>query len=74
MEIKIAISDVPREVSIEVDSTPEEIAAMLRDALESGSLLDLSDAKGRRVLIPVQRIAYLDLGSPTARAVGFGTV
>lgn len=74
MDIKIGITEVPREVSIESNESPDEVLAKVREAIESSSLLDLSDTKGRRLLVPGQRIAYVDLGSATTRAVGFGAV
>lgn len=72
MEVKIGITDVPREVVIETNVPAEDITKALRDALAGSDLLDLVDEKGRRVLIPASRVAYLDLGSPSARSVGFG--
>ncbi|MHA6511930.1 DUF3107 domain-containing protein [Tessaracoccus sp. Z1128] len=74
MEVKIGITDVPREVTIEATASAEELAEQLRDAVANSSLLELTDEKGRRVLIPGARIAYLDLGSPSSRTVGFGAV
>ncbi|HMR50157.1 MAG TPA: DUF3107 domain-containing protein [Arachnia sp.] len=74
MEIKIGISDVPRDVTIETEATAKEITARLTEALEKQSLFEVSDAKGRRVVVPAAKIAYLDLGAPSARPVGFGTV
>ncbi|HRA03912.1 MAG TPA: DUF3107 domain-containing protein [Arachnia sp.] len=74
MEVKIGITDIPREVNIDTTATAEELTAMLREAVQSSSLLELADEKGRRILIPGNRIAYLDLGSPSSRTVGFGAV
>jgi len=74
MEIKIGISDVPRDVTIETESTAEEVTARLAEAVEKQSLFEVSDAKGRRVVVPAAKIAYLDLGAPSARPVGFGVV
>lgn len=74
MEIKIGIADVAREVSLESHESPEDITAKLEQALAANSLLELIDTKGRRVIVPAHRVAYLDLGSSTARAVGFGAV
>lgn len=74
MEVKIGITDVPREVTIETTVPGEEITERLREAITNSSLLELVDEKGRRVLVPGARIAYLDLGSPTTRTVGFGAV
>ena len=74
MEVKIGITDVAREVVIDTPSSPDEVLALLRAALEGGQMLELADDKGRRVLVPAARIGYLDLGSPSARTVGFGAV
>ncbi len=74
MEVKIGITDIPREVTIDTTASPDELTAMLREAVQSSSLLELADEKGRRILIPGNRIAYLDLGSPSSRTVGFGAV
>lgn len=74
MEVKIGITDVPREVTIDVTASPDELIAQLREAFERSTLLELTDEKGRRLLIPSQRIAYLDLGSPSSGRVGFGAL
>lgn len=74
MEVKIGITDVPREVVIDTPATADEVAQELRSALDSGSLLELTDEKGRRILVPAAKIGYVDLGSPSARTVGFGAV
>ncbi len=74
MEVKIGITDIPREVTIDTTASPDELTAMLREAVQGSSLFELADEKGRRVLIPGNRIAYLDLGSPSSRTVGFGAV
>jgi hypothetical protein len=31
----------------------------------------LTDSKGRAVVVPADKIAYVEVGSPTASAVGF---
>ena len=74
MEIKIGITHLAREVALESTATPEEVSEQVRKAVVDKTLLDLVDEKGRRILIPGDRIGYVDLGSPTARAVGFGAV
>lgn len=74
MEVKIGITDVAREVTIDTQSSPEEVVAALRTAVEGSGLFELTDDKGRRVIIPAARVGYVDIGSVTARAVGFGAV
>lgn len=74
MEIKIGIQDVARELTVETDTTAAEVEKDLRQALTDGGLLSLVDEKGRKVLIPVSKIAYVDLGKEKARPVGFGSL
>ncbi|MGA4668625.1 DUF3107 domain-containing protein [Propionibacteriaceae bacterium Y1923] len=74
MDIKIGIVNVAREVSIESTLTGEEVAEKVTEALNSNGLLDLSDDKGRRVIVPAAQIGYIDLGPENARKVGFGAV
>jgi len=73
VEIRIGITDITREVVIEVLDTADAVSAAYQGALgESNGLLRLTDPKGRLLLIPAARVAYLDLGSPGHRPVGFG--
>lgn len=74
MEVKIGIVDVARELSVRTETQAEELIAALRGAVESGGLFELTDEKGRRVVIPASRVAYLDLGAADERPVGFGAV
>jgi len=73
MEIKIGIADVTRETSIDADQTVDEVVKAYSDALsQPNGLLRLADSKGRHLVVPATRVAYLDLGSPEHRPVGFG--
>jgi hypothetical protein len=74
VEIKVGIAHVNREVVLESDTTPDDIAKALSKALADGGVFTLVDDKGRKVLIPAAGIAYIDLGSEHVRAVGFNTV
>lgn len=74
MEIRIGITEVAREVSITTDESAEDVIAALTKARETGGMLELTDAKGRRVVVPADRVGYLDLGAPDSRPVGFGAV
>lgn len=74
MEVKIGIVDVARELNVRTQAQPEELISSLQGALESDGLFELTDQKGRRVIIPAARVAYLDLGAADERPVGFGAV
>jgi len=75
VEIKIGIIDVAHEVVIEATADVESVVESYRAELDKDhGLLRLADAKGRLLVIPASRIAYLDLGSAEHRPVGFGAV
>lgn len=74
MEIKLGIVQVAREITLDSAESPEEISSRLAAAVESKGILELEDEKGRKVLVPAERIGYVELGSPSARPVGFGRV
>jgi hypothetical protein len=72
MEVKIGVQHAPRELVVDVTSTLEEVEAALNDALSGESaVLTLTDAKGRRVVVPGRTIAYVELGTGTSGTVGF---
>ena len=72
MEVKIGVQHATRELVIDTGMSGEEIEAEVSKALtgESG-VLSLSDTKGRRVIVPSEKLAYVELGTPTAGQVGF---
>ncbi len=76
MEIKIGIQSVPRELVVETDTPADEIERGLSAALEKGdhAVFALSVAKGGRVLIPADKIAYVEFGGAESRRVGFGNI
>lgn len=77
MEIKIGVQSATRELVLEVDKTSEEILADVAAAVaakDKGGVLDLVDERGRRVLVPGDKIAFVELGEPEVRRVGFGAI
>lgn len=74
MEIRIGVRDVAREVTFESAQTPEQVRAMIAEALSSGAqLIELQDEKGGTVLVPSSALGYVEIGSPEKSRVGFGT-
>jgi polysaccharide deacetylase 2 family uncharacterized protein YibQ len=71
VEVKIGVQHAQRELVLDTDSTPEDIEAKLAEALEANGVLRLSDTKGRAVMVPAAKIAYVELGLHTASTVGF---
>jgi hypothetical protein len=76
MEVKIGIQSVPRELVVETDTPAEEVERLLSAALEKGehAVFALSVAKGGRILVPADKIAYVEFGGAEARRVGFGNI
>ncbi|ERG64644.1 MULTISPECIES: DUF3107 domain-containing protein [Agrococcus] len=70
MDIRIGIKDSPREISFDSSQTAEEVQALVLDALDAGHLA-IDDAKGHRYIVPSANIAYVEIGSETARKIGF---
>jgi Protein of unknown function (DUF3107) len=73
VEVKIGIPSVPRELVIETASSPDEVESALKAAVEAeAGVFVLANVKGGKVLVPADKIAYLELGGTEARRVGFG--
>jgi Protein of unknown function (DUF3107) len=76
VEVKIGIQSVPRELVVETDTPAGEIERSLAEALEKGdhAVFALSVAKGGRILVPADKIAYVEFGAAESRRVGFGNI
>ncbi|MEV4615995.1 DUF3107 domain-containing protein [Kitasatospora sp. NPDC049258] len=75
MEVKIGVQNAPREIVLESSLSADEVASAVAKALEgTEKLLSLTDEHGRRVLVPAERLAYVEIGEQAARKVGFGTL
>ncbi|MBV8930446.1 MAG: DUF3107 domain-containing protein [Mycobacteriaceae bacterium] len=72
MEVKIGVSDSPRELVFRSSQTQGEVEKLVSTALAKGSdVLSLSDDKGRKFLVPTAKIAYVEIGAADVRRVGF---
>ena len=76
MEVKIGIQSVPRELVVETDTPAEEIERQLASALagDDHSVFAVTMSKGGKILVPADKIAYVEFGVPEARRVGFGNI
>jgi hypothetical protein len=71
MEIKIGVQHAQRELVVESNASAEEVQKQVADALAAGSVLSLTDNKGRTVVVPVEKLAYVEIGGGVAGQVGF---
>jgi len=74
VEVKIGVQFAPREIIVETMSSAEEVEQALADAVRTGTLFTLVDEKGRRVHVPADKLAYVEVGEQVERRVGFGTI
>jgi hypothetical protein len=74
VEIKVGIQHVNREVVVESSESASAVEKSLAEAMKNDTFFTVTDDRGRKVLIPATKIAYVDLGEENARRVGFGAV
>jgi hypothetical protein len=71
MEVKIGVQHAQREITIDSTLDAESLEKAVEKAIKDGGLLTLSDSKGRRVVVPADRLAYVDIAHSATGAVGF---
>lgn len=72
MEVKIGVLHSPRELTLDSAQTPAVVEQAVTDAIAAQSgVLTLTDEKGRRVIVPADRIAYVEIADSDGRRVGF---
>ena len=72
MEVKIGVQFAPRELVLESAQSPADVEKAVSAALAGDDrVLSLVDEKGRRVIVPVDKLAYVEIAESAARPVGF---
>ena len=72
MEVKIGVQYANRELTVDTDLDAAAVEEQIRKALEDGGVLSLSDSKkGRRIVVPVEKLAYIEISTSTVGQVGF---
>ena len=76
MDVRIGIAHTPKELEVEMpdDADRDKVVAEIEKLLKTGDgVLWLTDRKGRRIGVPVVKVAYVEVGAPSSdRRVGFG--
>jgi hypothetical protein len=76
LDVHIGVTYTGKEIELEMadDASPDDVIKRVEQAVgNSGSVLWLSDKRGRSVGIPADKVAYVEIGSPgDDRRVGFG--
>lgn len=72
MEVKIGVQNASRELVLDSSQSTDDVEKLVSEALRGDDgLLVLSDAKGRKVVVPIDKLAYVEIGSPSVGQVGF---
>lgn len=75
MEVKVGVQHSPRELAVESPLSAGELESLISSALASKEgTLTLEDERGRKLIVPVAKVAYVELGEPETRRVGFGAL
>jgi hypothetical protein len=73
MEVRIGVVYTPREIVLEMPDDADDVSKTIEAGLREEGMMWLTDAKGRRVGIPTDKLAYVEIAGPDAdRKVGFG--
>lgn len=73
MDVRIGVTQTPKEIELDMSEEPDAVAKKVEKALASDGVLWLTDRKGRRVGVPSAKVAYIEIGtSAEERRVGFG--
>lgn len=73
MEVRIGVQHAHRELMLESEQSSDEVQQLVAKAMAGEeSLLVLVDERGRRIVVPSDKLAFVEIGEESARRVGFG--
>jgi hypothetical protein len=73
-EVRIAVTYVNGDLTFESPLSAADIRSAVTAALASGKPLELTDIRGHEIIVPADKIAFVEVGDPAARRVGFGAL
>jgi len=71
MEVKIGVQNASRELTIDTTLDADGVEKAVAEALKDDGVLALTDAKGRRIVVPGEKLAYVDISTSVSGQVGF---
>jgi predicted DNA-binding transcriptional regulator YafY len=74
VEVRIGVQSAPRELAVETPTSAEQIERDLAEALAGGKIFTLAVEKGGKVLVPADKIAYVEFTGAEGRPIGFGNL
>lgn len=72
VDVKIGFTHSPRELVINSTDNQDDVAGQVKQAINSEEgVLELVDSKGARFIVNTSEISHVEIGTSTARTVGF---
>jgi Protein of unknown function (DUF3107) len=71
VEVKIGVQNAARELHIDTDESAETVEKQIAEAIAAGGVLTLADNKGRKIVVPTDKLAYVEIGQSSLGQVGF---
>lgn len=72
MDVRIGITNSPREISFESSQSAADVEGVISAALDSSArYFKLTDNRGTVYIVPTDQFGYIEVGSEEARRVGF---
>ena len=75
MDVRIGVTNSMREIDLDVDDSIDrsELKSHIETALgDETGVLWMADRRGREVVVPSAKVAYVEIGSPSeGRTIGF---
>jgi len=73
-EVRIGIADSNQELNFESNSDVASVQALVTAALDKGTTLVLTDARGRQVIVAANKTSFVEVGESAERRVGFASL
>jgi len=75
VDVRIGLTQTPKELEVQLDegADPAAVKQQVEAAIAAGGTFWLVDRRGRQVGVPADKLAYVEIGSPSdERRIGFG--
>ena len=69
--VRIGISETSQELHFDTSLEASKVISMANEALSGNTIFEVKDVKDRVILVPANKISYIDIGDTTEQKVGF---
>ena len=71
--VRIGISETSQELHFETSIDASKVVSLANEALGSNTIFEIKDVKDRVILVPANKISYIEIGDTSGQKVGFTT-